>query len=94
VTRSALPHRHHGKSDAESAMEPDGYHCPYCNGQSVDGSWTVAQLAAIEDETRYYAESQTHEMFKGMERQSNDFVKIKGRRSSESTEPSAANGAG
>jgi hypothetical protein len=75
-------------------MEPDGYHCPYCNGQSVDGSWTVAQLAAIEDETRYYAENQTHEMFKGMERQSNDFVKIKGRRSSESTEPSAANGAG
>jgi hypothetical protein len=71
-------------------MEPDGYHCPYCNGQSVDGSWTVAQLAAIEDETRYY---QTHEMFKGMERQSNDFVN-KGRRSSESTEPSAATGAG
>jgi hypothetical protein len=33
-------------------------------------------------------------MFKGMERQSNDFLKIKGRRSSESTEPSAANGAG
>jgi hypothetical protein len=54
----------------------------------------VAQLAAIEDETRYYAENQTHEMFKGMERQSNDLVKIKGRRSSESTEPSAANGAG
>jgi hypothetical protein len=72
----------------------DGYHCPYCNGQSVDGSWTVAQLAAIEDETRYYAEKQTLEMFKGMERQSNDFVTIKGRRSSESTEPSAANGAG
>ena len=46
MTRSALPHQHHGKSDAESAMEPDGYHCPYCNGQSVDGSWTVAQLAA------------------------------------------------
>jgi hypothetical protein len=45
-------------------------------------------------DTRYYAENQTDEMFKGMERQSNDFLKIKGRRSSESTEPSAANGAG
>ena len=49
-------------------MEPDGYHCLYCNGQSVDGSWTVAQLAAIEDKTRYYAENQTHEIFKSMER--------------------------
>jgi hypothetical protein len=68
---------HHGESDEESAVEPAGYHCPYCNGQSVDGWWTVAQLAAIEDETRYYAESQIHEMFKGMERQSNEFVKIK-----------------
>jgi hypothetical protein len=68
----------HGESDSESAMEPDGYHCPYCNEHSVDGWWTVAQLAAIEDETQYYAESQIHEMFKGMERQSNQFVKFKG----------------
>jgi hypothetical protein len=29
----------------------------------VQSDLTVAQLAAIEDKTRYYAENQTHEMF-------------------------------
>lgn len=67
----------HGESDSESAMEADGYHCPYCSEQSVDGWWTVGQLAAIEDETQYFAESQIHEMFKGMERRSNQFVQFK-----------------
>ncbi len=67
---------HHGEPDEETAMDPDGYHCPYCSGRSVNGWWTVAQLAAIEDETRFYAENQIHNMFKGMERQSNEFVKI------------------
>ena len=58
-------------------MEPEGYHCPYCDGWSTDGWWTVSQLAAIEDETAYFAESQLHETFKSMERHSNESVKFK-----------------
>ena len=68
---------HHGESDEGSAMELAGYHCPYCNGQSVDGWWTVAQLAAIEDETKFFAERKIHETFKGLERNSNQFVKFR-----------------
>jgi DNA-directed RNA polymerase subunit RPC12/RpoP len=67
----------HNDSESEREMEPGGYHCPYCDGRSVDGWWTRSQFAAIEDETAFFAESQIHEMFKGMERQSNQFLKIK-----------------
>jgi DNA-directed RNA polymerase subunit RPC12/RpoP len=67
----------HAESNDQSLMEPDGYHCPYCNGQSVDGWWTVAQLAAIEDETQHYLETQIHDMFKGMERHSSDSLTFK-----------------
>jgi DNA-directed RNA polymerase subunit RPC12/RpoP len=64
-------------SESESTeMDADGYHCPYCDGRSTDGWWTVSQLAAIEDETTYVAESKLHEMFKGMEQRSSEFVKI------------------
>jgi hypothetical protein len=71
----------HSESETDTEMERDGYHCPYCNGQSVDGWWTVSQrtvsqLAAIEDETAHFTENQIHEMFKRMERHSNEFVKI------------------
>jgi len=75
-------------------MEPGGDHCPYCNEQSVDGWWTVAQLATIEDETQYYATSQIHEMFKGMERRSNQFVKIKPGAAQTRNNPPAPHGAG
>jgi hypothetical protein len=66
----------HSESQSTTEMEPDGYHCPYCNGQSIDGWWTRSQLAAIEDETAYYAQSRIHEMFKGLERQSSKSVRI------------------
>jgi DNA-directed RNA polymerase subunit RPC12/RpoP len=67
----------HGESESTTPMETDGYHCPYCDGRSTDGWWTVSQLAAIEDEAAYFGESKLHEMFKGMERNSNEFVKFK-----------------
>lgn len=66
----------HSESESTTAMEADGYHCPYCDGRSADGWWTVSQLGAIEDETTYFAENKLHEMFKDMERQSSEFVKI------------------
>jgi DNA-directed RNA polymerase subunit RPC12/RpoP len=67
---------HHGESDEDSAMEPDGYRCPYCSEQTTDSWFTVAQQAAIEDELAFFAESQIHDAFKGMERHSNEFIKI------------------
>jgi DNA-directed RNA polymerase subunit RPC12/RpoP len=67
----------HGESESTTPMETDGYHCPYCDGRSTDGWWTVSQLAAIEDEMAHFAENKLHEVFKGMERTPNEFVKFK-----------------
>jgi len=66
----------HSESQSTTEMEAEDYHCPYCDERSTDGWWTVSQLAAIEDETTYFAESQLHETLKSMERSSSEFVKI------------------
>ena len=63
-------------NDADATLEPAGYHCPYCDGRSEDGWWTRPQLKVVEAETAYVAEREVHSMFKGLERSSNEFVKI------------------
>jgi DNA-directed RNA polymerase subunit RPC12/RpoP len=68
---------HHDESDETGATPPEGgYHCPYCDEQTIDSWFTVAQQAAIDDEVRFLAESQLHDAVKATERHSNEFIKI------------------
>lgn len=67
----------HSEEGSSDEPDPDGYHCPYCDGRSVDGWWTHAQLAAIQDEAQHYMQSRFHEMFKGLERRSSKSVTFK-----------------
>jgi len=66
---------HESPSQTVDAIEEEDYHCPYCSGRSAD--WlTDAQLEVVQKVAGHYAESQVHDMFKGLERQSSEFVKI------------------
>ena len=59
-------------------MEPDGYHCPYCDERAgIDDWWTKPQLGQIEAEAGYAAEQEIHASFKTLERSSSKYVKIK-----------------